>query len=167
MLFNTIAINMMKIRNHDMDLDEYFELDVLRGWREVHDLNLSALHALPVLAALVQMDSEMVELDRIEIHGPDVILGRFQPQNGPVDLVPGRLLDHENYRLGVPHLYLRFDETGWSIRLLTTTCPTYLAGEKIEETDRYYGVNHGDELKLGVVRFVFESGEQPLGAWQD
>lgn len=161
------AINTMKIRNSDADLEEYFELDVLRGWREVRDRELVAAHALPALAALIQIDSETGELDRIEIHGPDVIVGRFQPQYGPVDLVPGNLRDHENYRLGVPHLYVRCDETGWGIRLLTTSSATYLAGEKLEESDRYYSVSHGDELKLGVARFVFESCEKSLECWQD
>ncbi len=156
----------MKIGNSDADLEEYFELDVLRGWREIRDRELLAPHALPALAALIQIDSETGMLDRIEIHGPDVILGRFQPQHGPVDLVPGNLRDHENYRLGVPHLYVRHDETGWGVRVLTTASPTYLAGEKLAETDRYYRVNHGDELKLGVARFVFESCDKSLERWQ-
>ncbi len=169
------------MRSGEAELEKYFELDVLRGWREVRDAELAAEHRLPKLAELVQVRDVQagggvsgggwagVEGERIGIYGPDVILGRFQPQQGPVDLAPGRLEDHENYRLGVPHLYFRFDVLrGWKMRLLTSQAATRLDGEEIDDLARTYPVRSGSVLELGVVRFVFESyaqGAEELEAW--
>jgi pSer/pThr/pTyr-binding forkhead associated (FHA) protein len=138
------------------------DLDILRGWSERTDVELGEQHALPPLARLIRLSSEMVET----IHGPDVLLGRHANQYGPVDLIPSQLEDHENYRLGAPHLHLTRAEDGqWQARSVSPRASTMIDGEPLSAPDGPIEIQDGAELKLGVVGYRFEVTSTSLDTW--
>ncbi|MBA2663612.1 MAG: FHA domain-containing protein [Bradymonadaceae bacterium] len=150
----------------EASIEEYVDLDVLRGWKEQRDPELVAAHALPALAELIHLDASGRQIASEPIHGPDVVVGRFHPQYGPVDILLGSLRDHESYKLGAPHLYLVLDRAGnWDLRPLSPTATTQLKEAPITDNARHYRIDHGDELHLGVARFVFERLSTTLDTW--
>ncbi len=139
------------------------DLDVLRGWREQRDPALRQEHQLPPLARLVRIDGEQVET----LHGPDVLVGRYHPQHGPVDVILRGLEDHENYRLGAPHLHLTLaDEGHWSVRGVSPGARTFIDGHELDHPSEQQRLESGSEIRLGQVRYRFETSGLELGEWE-
>jgi hypothetical protein len=139
------------------------DLDVLRGWREEIDPALQAEHALPPLARLVALDAEQVET----IHGPDVLVGRYNPQYGPVDVILGGLEDHQNYRLGAPHLHLTLGDGQWGVRSVTPGSLTLIDGEELAHGDQRRLLESGSVITMGHVRYRLERSGLSLDEWED
>lgn len=147
-----------------MDVFGDIDLDVLRGWAETRDPELRAEHALPPLCRLVRADGAQVET----IHGPDVLVGRYHPQYGPVDVILRGLADHQNYRLGAPHLHLSLgDDGGWTVRNVSPTVETSVAGVALASPETVQPIESGDDLTLGCVSYRFEASGLTLGEWED
>jgi hypothetical protein len=137
------------------------DLDVLRGWREEIDPELRADHALAPLARLVSLDGEQVET----IHGPDILVGRYLPQHGPVDVILGGLQDHQNYRLGAPHLHLTLEDAQWRVRSVSPGARTLVDGEELLHGGGHGDLESGSEITLGQVRYRFERSGLELDEW--
>ncbi|MGM0556605.1 MAG: FHA domain-containing protein [Myxococcota bacterium] len=141
------------------------DLDILRGWAERVDVEVAETHALPALAQLVRIGDESDEIETI--HGPDVLIGRHANQYGPVDLIPSGLEDHENYRLGAPHLQLtRAADGSWLARSVSPRASTKIDGQTLVAPDGSRPIEHGAELELGVVRYRFEIASDTLDRWK-
>jgi hypothetical protein len=139
-------------------------LDILRGWTERVDVDVSESHALPALARLVRLEDGG---DTVEtIHGPDVLVGRHANQYGPVDLIPSGLEDHENYRLGAPHLQLtRADDGHWLARSVSPRASTKIDGQPLAAHNGPRAIADGAELEMGVVRYRFDVTANTLDDW--
>ncbi len=133
-----------------------FDLDVLRGWKEVRAGDLRDEHCLPALAMLVRTDGS--SRSSFALHGPELYIGRYHPQNGPADIVLDGLADHEVYRLSAPHVRAQMSERGeWTIRPMTPAAITEINGSALTDTRRGYAISSGDTLRLGNVKFEFKS----------
>ena len=140
------------------------DLDILRGWSERTDFELSATHALPPLARLVRVGGQSGVVETI--HGPDVLMGRHANQYGPVDMIPDGLEDHENYRLGAPHLHLtRAEDARWRARSVSPRAYTAIDGQGLSATDGPVEISDGAHLTLGVVEYRFEITSTSLEEW--
>ncbi len=140
------------------------DLDILRGWAERRDPALRQEHALPPLARLVPLESGIVET----LHGPDVLVGRYHPQYGPVDVILRELEDHQNYRLGAPHLHLTLSDDGvWTLRTLSPGARTLVGEDELEAPNQPHPLDHGDVVTLGCVRYRFETSGLALGEWEE
>lgn len=142
------------------------DLDVLRGWAEAIDESLRQPHELTPLARLVPIDAGPDA--RVEtIHGPDVLMGRFHPQYGPVDIIPRGLQDHQNYRLGAPHLQLSAaGACEWTVRSLSPGATTLVGDESIDQPSELCPITDGDRLTLGCVSYRFELSGVDLDEWE-
>ncbi len=147
--------------------DALFDFDILRGWKETRDPELAAPHKVDPLAYLVQVvDDE--ELLRVPIHGPDVYVGRYHPQNGPVDVIFDALHDEQIYKLGAPHIRLSCTPTGkWHMRMMSATAFTYVNRKLLTDTKSKYQIKNNDLIKMGVVTFKFEKTELTFQDWKD
>ena len=145
------------------DADEIFDLDVLRGWKEVGDVQLRGDHCLPALAVLVRRMPDGGR-DELPLHGPETYIGRYHPQNGPVDVILNGLEDHEIYRLSAPHVRIVMSERGeWTVRPMTPAAVTQLNETTLSETRQQYAIRADDVLRLGAVDFEF----RPTGVTYD
>jgi hypothetical protein len=138
------------------------DLDVLRGWREQRNPGLQHEHTLPPLARLVRLDGDQIET----IHGPDVLVGRYNPQHGPVDVILGGLEDHQNYRLGAPHLHLTLDDDHWRVRSVTPGSRTLIDDQECSHGDEPRRLGGGTVITMGHVRYRFERSGLELGDWE-
>lgn len=155
----------LRPRHPELETGEFggVNLDVLRGWSQTIDPQLQRPHALPALAQLVHLDSGHVE----PLHGPDLLIGRYYPPNGPVDIVLSALQEHERYRLGAPHLQLTLDEAGqWRASHLAPGTGTGVGARWFEDYNQQHPVNDGDILTLGCARYRFEQQDVALSAWK-
>lgn len=140
------------------------DLNILRGWRQRETPRLRQPHALPALAELIHVESGRAQT----IHGPAILLGRYIPRNAPVDLLLGGLKDHQNYRLGAPHLQLHLDEDNtWWCRHLAPGTSTQIAGQRYEMDAPAAALNDHDELRLGVTRYRFKRRDLTLEQWRE
>jgi hypothetical protein len=140
------------------------DLNVLRGWREELDAELREDHLLPPLARLVRLDGSQIEM----IHGPDVLVGRYHPQHGPVDVILRGLADHENYRLGAPHLHLSLDDDAvWRLRGVSPGATTAIDGRLLAHPGERRPIESGSELTMGQIRYRFETSGLTLAEWED
>jgi hypothetical protein len=140
----------------------------LRGWKEKREISLDSKHAVPFLARLVRTDDGVADGDVFAIHGPDLYVGRFHPQHGPVDMILTNLADHEVYKLGAPHARLTMDErSNWTVRSMTPSAHTCVNGERIMDTQTAMRIRHGDRLTLGVLEFIFEAADISFAAWKE
>lgn len=139
------------------------DLDVLRGWAQPEDPRLRRAHALPALGRLVPLDSGQVE----SLHGPSLMVGRYHPQHGPVDLVLRDLKDHEAYRMGSPHAHLVLQDDGqWLVKSMSPITLTILENRSITPEDDFCALADGAELTLGAARYRFEYADTDLGHWE-
>lgn len=146
--------------------DLVFDLDVLRGWKEVHDDGLRGEHALPALAVLVCRNEDRSVRYEFRIHGPETYVGRYHPQNGPVDVILAGLEDHEVYRLSAPHVRLVMSERGsWTVRPMTPAAVTKLNGRTLVDPRQTESLVHGDMLTLGTLEFEFKTTGVAYDAW--
>lgn len=155
----------LRPRNQELEKGEFgsINLDVLRGWSQTIDPQLRRPHALPALARLVHLDSGHVE----NLHGPDLLVGRYYPPNGPVDLVLSALQEHERYRLGAPHIQMTLDEAEqWSVSHLAPGTGTGVGADWFENFNQKHLLNDGDILTLGCARYRFERHEVELTTWK-
>lgn len=153
---------------NERDGDGLFDLDVLRGWKEVRDQELAAEHALPALGKLVCRDDEGRVRREFAIHGPEVYVGRYHPQNGPVDVILTGLGDHEIYRLSAPHVRIVMSQHGdWSVRPMTPAASTELNGRSLVDTRQQHPMEDGDKLMLGATEFVFRTAGVSYDDWID
>lgn len=146
-------------------VDDILDLDALRGWRELRDPTLRASHRLPALARLILLDHRDRPQDSYEIHGDDLLLGRFQPHYAPVDLAFHRLKDHELYRLGAPHIHLAIHNDSWQLQALSPQSITALNDRLVPELRSPNPLKDGDLLTLGVTRFRFETAQSSRSSW--
>lgn len=143
-----------------------FDLDVLRGWRENCDPHLCAPHKVPPLAELIY-DHGTSSLC-VGIHGPDVYIGRFHPQHGPVDLLVEGLEDHELYKISAPHARISYGEgREWFVRPLSPSSFTYINDRLLSDTRERYPLQGGDMLRLGVVPFKFQLTSLGFETWRE
>ena len=152
--------------------DLVFDLDVLRGWKEVRDENLRTDHILPPVAHLICRHPDGGVRHEFAIHGPETYIGRYHPQNGPVDLILSGMTDHEVYKLSAPHVRIVMSDRGdWSVRPMTPAAHTELNGTVLVDTRKQYTLRNEDRLMLGAVEFeVRASGvtyDEWLGAKKD
>ena len=139
-------------------------LDHMRGWSDVPDPLLREAHALPTIARLV---ADGDDGSVIPLHGPDVYIGRFHPQAGPVDIVPTQLADHEVYKFAAPHARLSYDDGDW---VLVSTAPNGIVeieGKRVGEVGIRHHLPIGARIRLGVVDFTFEQGPATFDDWFD
>ncbi len=142
-----------------------FDLDVLRGWTEKRDRELDGTHRVPALASLVY--NRKGQPLQINIHGPDVYVGRFHPQHGPVDLLMEGLDDHELYKVSAPHARISLgDGKTWFVRPLSPSSFTYINDRLLSDTRERYPLIDGDVLRLGVVPFEFEVKDLDFETWR-
>lgn len=166
----TISCEARRVMN-DKDQDSepqgqsIVDLDVLRGWSEHRDPALRRGHRLPALAEFIQLGDDG-PVCRYTIHGPDVLLGRFQSRYAPVDVLFDRLQDHQVYRLGAPHAHLNFADSQWHLQVLSPRSTTLVDGEPLEHLHKPRLLDDGDELTLGVTRFRFQSISGNDGHWR-
>lgn len=147
------------------DADEIFDLDVLRGWKEVGDHGLRGNHSLPALAVLVRRTPDG-RREELLLHGPETYIGRYHPQNGPVDVILNGLEDHEIYRLSAPHVRVVMSERGeWTVRPMTPAALTQLNGTTLSETRQQYAIGVDDVLRLGAVDFEFRPTGVTYNEW--
>jgi len=145
-----------------------FDLDVLRGWSEKHSAVLDAGHAVPFIAELVQRDDNGEILHAFAIHGPEVYVGRFHPQHGPVDMILTELEDHEIYKLSAPHARFSMDKNGnWTVRTMAPSAFTRVNGELITDTQTPVRIKDRDTVSLGVVDFRFEVAGLTYQIWKN
>lgn len=142
------------------------DLDVLRGWSEDHDPALQKPHHLPALATLEELGSRGEVLRRFPIHGPEVLLGRFQPRYAPMDRYFATVLDHQAYRLGAPHAHLSLHDGVWSLQALSPQKSTAIEGDELLHLNAPCDLKDGQILSFGVVRFVFRSLQTNLKQWR-
>lgn len=148
--------------------DLVFDLDVLRGWKEVHDEGLRAEHALPALAVLVCRNPDRTVRYEFRIHGPETYVGRYHPQNGPVDIIMAGLDDHEVYKLSAPHIRLVMSERGaWTVRPMTPAAITKLNGRPLMDARQTVALTHSDVLTIGALDFEFKTTGVSYDAWLD
>ena len=142
-----------------------FDLDFLRGWKENCDPLLSAPHRVSPLADLVYERTTASVV--VGIHGPDVYIGRFHPQHGPVDLLVDGLDDHELYKISAPHARISYGEgKSWFVRPLSPSSFTYINDRLLSDTRERYLLADGDILRLGVVPFRFNVSTLGFEAWR-
>lgn len=144
---------------NDVSLSLKDALNVIRGWNESTDPRLDKTHALPSLGTLVAGDK------RIEIHGTEVYLGRFHPQQGPVDVLFTNFEDHEIYKFAAPHIRLILERKQWFLRSKAPNCWTSINGEEVASTRTRTAISSGDVIKIGCVDFVFESHVEEFDSW--
>lgn len=147
-------------------VESVVDLDVLRGWSEDRDPTLQAPHRLPALAELVQLDDDGDPARRYTIHGPELLLGRFQSQYAPIDLSFSALRDHESYRLGAPHAHLSFENEQWKLQALSPRCETRVDGDVISHLHNPRAIDDETIVELGVTRFVFRTDHTGFDAWR-
>ncbi|NER48212.1 MAG: FHA domain-containing protein [Symploca sp. SIO1A3] len=86
------------------------------------------------------------------------LVGRFDPDTGPVDIDLGRLPEAEY--VSRHHAEIRCDPSGqWFIKDLDTHNGTFFktVGEsKFKKVVDEQAINHGDEIALGNARFEFQ-----------
>lgn len=156
-----------RVGDGEEELSAFVDLDILRGWQEVRHEPLRAEHGLDALARLVHLDRDGTPLGRHPIHGPDVLVGRFHAQYAPVDVICTGLRDFENYKMGAPHLHLVCEEdSNWFVRPLSPLSHTWLNGTLIDHDQERRPLQSGDELRLGMTRFVFEQCLTTLDDWR-
>jgi len=127
---------------------------------------LDGPHRVPALASLVY-DRSGNPL-QINIHGPDVYVGRFHPQHGPVELLMEGLDDHELYKVSAPHARISLgDGKAWFVRPLSPSSFTYINDRLLSDTRERYPLAHGDVLRLGVVPFEFEVQDLEFETWRE
>jgi len=134
-------------------------LDLIRGWKEPVDPDLSKQHALPPLATFVSGSN------RLNIYGTEVYLGRFHPQQGPVDLLFYNFEDHEIYKFAAPHVRLVLERNQWYLRPKAPNCWTSVNGVELGSTSIRTPISTGDTIRIGCVDFVFEDHSQQLKRW--
>ncbi|MFU8802911.1 MAG: FHA domain-containing protein [Bradymonadaceae bacterium] len=148
-------------------MSAYVDLDVLRGWREIHHDELRAEHVLGALARLVHLDRDGSRLGSQPIHGPDVLVGRFHAQYAPVDVLFVGLRDFESYKMGAPHVHLLREPGGqWFLRSLSPMAHTWHNGTLVEHVKNRQLLKSGDNLRLGSTRFVFETEATGFEGWK-
>ena len=140
--------------------------DVLRGWTEERDPDLRRRHQLPALAELNQLDDGNNVVARYPIHGPEVLLGRYQSRYAPVDVQFSRLADHQTYRLGAPHALLECDEGVWHLNVVSPRVETRVDGMTLEHLHDPKVIDDGTEVTLGVTRFRFRTGDVTVASWR-
>lgn len=146
--------------------DLVFDLDVLRGWKEVHDEVLRGEHALPALAVLVCREPDRSVRYEFRIHGPETYVGRYHPQNGPVDIILAGLEDHEVYKLSAPHIRLVMSERGnWTLRPMTPAAITKLNGRPLMDARQTESLVNGDVITLGTLEFEFKTTGVSYDEW--
>ena len=150
----------------DVNAPSFIDFDVLRGWREHRDPELQQPHRLPALAQLEMLGDDGDPKVQYSLHGPQVMLGRYRPQHGPVDLHLPRLKDHQRYRLGAPHAQLELKEGRWQVEAVNPRASTEVDGVSHEYLHEPRPLEDGMELKLGVVRFRFQSTDISVDDWQ-
>ncbi len=141
------------------------DLDVLRGWREDRDPALRWRHQLPALAQLIPLGPGDENSGPIDLHGPDLLLGRFQSHYAPVDVGFRQLRDHQLYRMGAPHVHLSQDEQGWLVEVLSPQAKTMINDRMVSHLHDDQRLEGGDILTLGVTRFEFRPTGVPLERW--
>ncbi len=134
-------------------------LNLIRGWNESIDEELNKKHALPSLGTLVFGER------KLEIHGPEVYLGRFHPQQGPVDILFTDFEDHEIYKFAAPHVRLILEKKQWYLRSKAPNCWTSINGQELDHTSPRVPISTGDVIKVGCVDFVFHSHLEDLELW--
>ncbi len=140
-------------------------LDLLRGWSDAQDPRLRRSHKLPTIARLIAVDGG--EEAVITLHGPDVYIGRFHPQAGPVDIVPTQLADHEIYKFAAPHARFTYTDGDW---VLVSTAPNGVVeidGKRVRDVGLRNHLPIGARVRLGVVEFVFEQGPSTFQEWTE
>lgn len=143
-----------------------FDLDVLRGWKDQYDAALRAEHALTPLARIVCREPDQRVRYDFRIHGPETYVGRYHPQNGPVDIVFAGLDDHEVYKLSAPHVRFVMNEHGaWTVRPMTPAAVTCLNGRPLADTRQAVPLVSGDTLTLGALDFEFKTTGTPYSEW--
>jgi hypothetical protein len=144
------------------DFDD-IDLDVLRGWSESRDPQLRAEHRLAPLARLIKLDGDQVET----LHGPEVLVGRYHPQHGPVDVILRGLQDHENYRLGAPHLHMTLGEDAqWTLRSVSPGVESQVGEQVVGGPNQPHPIDDGDILTVGCARYRFETSGLTLAEWE-
>lgn len=151
--------------SNQLNADGFFDLDILRGWKEVGDEELRGTHCLPALGLLVRRDQNGGRQE-VALHGPESYVGRYHPQNGPVDVILNGLDDHEIYRLSAPHVRIVMTERGdWAVRPMTPAAVTELNGTALTDTRQQYAIRTGDTLRLGAVDFEFRTTGVKYDEW--
>jgi hypothetical protein len=146
-------------------LEALVDLSVLRGWSEPRSAMLRAEHLLPCLATLSLEEAHDAALV-LGVYGPEVLVGRYHPPHGPVDLLPTGLRDHELYKLGAPHARLKLeDDGGWSIRPLAPSMVTLVNGVSVRAGD-VAALGERSRIVMGVTAWRFERCEVTLGQWE-
>lgn len=142
------------------------DIDALRGWKEHRLPELREEHRLPALARLVRLDDTATPVADHPIHGPRVVLGRYQPRHGPVDLRFARLLDHQRYRLGAPHAHLEHIDGQWHLQMVAPRAQTSVNERDLTHLHSATPLHDGTELTLGVTRFRFRTSDVSLLDWR-
>jgi pSer/pThr/pTyr-binding forkhead associated (FHA) protein len=142
-------------------VDARVDRDALRGWTERHDPDLRRPHALPPLVTL-----ESDEGAHQTLHAPRVLIGRFSPQHGPVDLVPALLYDHELYRVSAPHALVELTSAGWTVRAVSPRALTRLGQRELTPHDGVAPLSHGDTLTLGVTSWRVLLHDDARADWE-
>ena len=158
-------------------LDARVDLDALKGWSERREATLRSDHVLPALAQLSlwgeQSEASASALSAPlcwTIHAPEVLLGRYSLQVGPVDLPFYGLLDYELYSLAAPHARLAMRQHAlWHVTRLSPQAEVAVNGVALSSLHRAHPVRPGDRLRLGVLRLRFEvdpKRDDALKRWQ-
>ena len=145
--------------------EQRFDLDVLRGWSEARSTELDSEHILPALATLTAFHPDGTERTTIGLHGTEVYLGRFHPQQGPVDVLLSQFEDHEIYRFSAPHARFILERNQWYVKPSSPVCTTELNGTPLLDTRQQYPIEDGDEVTLGCIDFLFRISEISFDDW--
>lgn len=149
----------------DEALEALVDLGLLRGWEEPRNPSLRSEHILPGLAMLSLEDGQDTILE-LGIYGPEILIGRYHPPHGPVDLLPTGLRDHELYRLGAPHARLRQEEDGsWTLRPLAPSLPMLVDDEPVK-LGGATPIHHGSKLVFGLTMWRFTQLDTTPAQWE-
>jgi pSer/pThr/pTyr-binding forkhead associated (FHA) protein len=93
----------------------------------------------------------------IRLASNPMVLGRFDPTTGPVDIDLGGLSGSEH--LSRRHAQFSFDESGWRVHDLNSTNGVFVrrfGDVKAKRIDQPTLLHSGDEASFGDLSFVFE-----------
>lgn len=164
-----------RLRALKAPLGEHLDLDAVRGWEERREVSLSSAHLLPALARLTLDEPGHDDLSspsaqgslHWDIHGPELILGRYNHSIGPVDLSLHGLLDHELYKIAAPHLKLTLcTDEQWRLTRLSPHAKVAIDGVNVETLHKEFILPSAARLTIGIVTLRFEAlAHTTLTSW--
>jgi pSer/pThr/pTyr-binding forkhead associated (FHA) protein len=112
------------------------------------------------VSATLTVKREGVETEDVFTLSPPAVVGRFDPNVGPVDVDLGSL--PEAAYVSRRHARITYEDGHWRIVDLGSSNGTYIKREDFERVESAE-LTHETEIALGNARFVFRTGGMTSG----